>query len=84
MFVLKSLKFYSNMNIFFIIFIILIFNNRNTQINKYNYYNINFDYNKYERNIITDNMIKNAGWKLSMNDVFLLMELLENINQKNV
>ena len=51
--------------------------------NKENKYDINFDYLNYERNIVTEKMIKYAGWQLSINQVYFINGLIRKIKPKN-
>lgn len=43
----------------------------------------NFEYQKYERNFITQKMIDYAGWQLTINQVYFLNGLIRKIKPKN-
>ena len=45
-------------------------------------YDINFDYFNYERNIITDKMIKNSEWQLTINEAYFINGLIRKIKPK--
>ena len=66
--------------LFFLFYIIIQFNiiKKEESI-----YDINFSYYKYERNIINNNMIKNAHWRLTMNDAYFINGIIRKIRPKN-
>lgn len=44
---------------------------------------INFDYTKYEKNIVTSKMITKAGWELELNQVYFINGLIRKYKPKN-
>ena len=57
--------------------------NKRNKIDRDSIYDINFDYLNYERNIVTEKMIENAGWQLSEKQVYFINGLIRKIKPKN-
>ena len=47
-----------------------------------NTYNINFEYHKYQRNIITNKIKINAGWQITMNQAYFINGLIRKLQLK--
>lgn len=47
------------------------------------FYDVNFDYSNFERNIITEKMIKNAEWQLTIEEVYFINGLIRKNKPKN-
>lgn len=57
--------------------------NINNKDRKESKYDINFDYLNFERNIITEKMIKKANWQISINQDYFINGLIRKIRPKN-
>lgn len=51
--------------------------------NKEKNYDINFDYLNFERNIVTEKMINNSEWQLTINQAYFINGLIRKIKPKN-
>ena len=58
-------------------------NNNEINIDEKKKYDINFDYLNYERNIITEKMLKDAHWQFSEKQVYFVNGLIWKIKPKS-
>ena len=68
--------------IFFIIFFFYFQNSKNFKKYKTRY-DIDFNYETYEKNIITLKIIQNSGWILSKNEAYFINGLIRKLKPKN-
>jgi len=82
---IKIIKIFSLLLILILIVLNIFFNNYKPifYIFKRNFFDINFEYHKYQKDYINQKMIEKSGWLLSPNDAYFINGLIRKLKPKN-